>query len=276
MPRMHPRTEPPLLQPKFPKRRSCFGSARILPRLLPTASSFEKPAFWLFRFLLLRSSIFEPVLFKLLVLQPSHHRAAAQHPNGNTHPNKQRHDYQTMRQLKHHEQKLLRKVDLYHWKNEDNLRVAKVLRTYRIQNRDDYTSYNRLVGMVTKLSAKLQTLPHDDAFRIAMTDQLLTKLHNLGVIRTASSLLQAQELSVSAFCRRRLPVIMVRLKMAQHLIAATTFVETGQVRVGPTVVTDPAFLVSKSMEDYVTWVDQSKVKRTVQKYNDKLDDFDLL
>lgn len=181
-----------------------------------------------------------------------------------------------MRQLKHHEQKLLRKVDLYHWKNEDNLRVAKVLRTYRIQNRDDYTSYNRLVGMVTKLSAKLQTLPHDDAFRIAMTDQLLTKLHNLGVIRTASSLLQAQELSVSAFCRRRLPVIMVRLKMAQHLIAATTFVETGQVRVGPTVVTDPAFLVSKSMEDYVTWVDQSKVKRTVQKYNDKLDDFDLL
>jgi hypothetical protein len=24
------------------------------------------------------------------------------------------------------------------------------------------------------------------------------------------------------------------------------------------------------------WVDQSKIKRTIQKYNDKLDDFDLL
>ncbi len=30
------------------------------------------------------------------------------------------------------------------------------------------------------------------------------------------------------------------------------------------------------MEDFVTWVDTSKIKRAVQKYNDKLDDYDLL
>jgi U3 small nucleolar ribonucleoprotein protein IMP3 len=30
------------------------------------------------------------------------------------------------------------------------------------------------------------------------------------------------------------------------------------------------------MEDYVTWVDSSKIKRTIMKYQDKLDDFDLL
>ena len=27
------------------------------------------------------------------------------------------------------------------------------------------------------------------------------------------------------------------------------------------VITDPAYLVTRSMEDYVTWVDQSKIKR---------------
>ena len=90
------------------------------------------------------------------------------------------------------------------------------------------------------------------------------------------SLKQAEDITASVLCRRRLPVIMVRLKMAQTLKAAVTFVEQGQVRVGPHVVTDPAFLVTKAMEDYVTWVDTSKVRRTVQKYNDKLDDFDLL
>ena len=51
---------------------------------------------------------------------------------------------------------------------------------------------------------------------------------------------------------------------------------TVDVRVGPTTMTDPAFLVSRTMEDYVTWVDTSKIKRHVAKYNDKLDDFDLL
>ena len=48
------------------------------------------------------------------------------------------------------------------------------------------------------------------------------------------------------------------------------------VLTGPEVVTDPAFHVTRSMEDFITWVDSSKIKRTVAKYNDKLDDFDLL
>ncbi|GKY94970.1 hypothetical protein MPSEU_000461700 [Mayamaea pseudoterrestris] len=181
-----------------------------------------------------------------------------------------------MRQLKHHEKKLLRKVDLYSWKNEDNLRIAKIMRRYHIQKREDYTSYQRICGMITQLAAKIKTLPADDSFRIAMTEQLLTKLSNMGVITTDSSLKKAEDVSASAICRRRLPVIMVRLKMAETLRTAVTFIEQGQVRVGPHVVTDPSFLVSKALEDYVTWVDSSKIRRTVQKYNDKLDDFDLL
>ena len=37
----------------------------------------------------------------------------------------------------------------------------------------------------------------------------------------------------------------------------------GHVRLGPETVTDPAFLVTRSMEDFVTWVDTSKIKRKV-------------
>ena len=55
------------------------------------------------------------------------------------------------------------------------------------------------------------------------------------------------------------------------------------VRVGPNVVTDPAFIVTRCggthdahadthspMEDFVTWVDTSKIRRHVAKYNDKV------
>lgn len=48
------------------------------------------------------------------------------------------------------------------------------------------------------------------------------------------------------------------------------------MRVGTEVVTDSAFLVTRNMEDFVTWVDSSKIKRNIMKYRDKLDDFDLL
>lgn len=154
--------------------------------------------------------------------------------------------------------------------------MAKIMRRYHIQQREDYVAYNKICGNIQQLSAKLKTLKPEDPFRIAMTDQLLDKMFNMGLVTTKKSLQKAEEITTSAICRRRIPVVMVRMKMAETLRIAVTFVEQGQVRVGPNVVTDPAFLVSRNMEDFVTWVDSSKVRKTVQKYNDKLDDFDLL
>jgi ribosomal protein S4 len=42
------------------------------------------------------------------------------------------------------------------------------------------------------------------------------------------------------------------------------------VRVGPETIVDPTFIVTRSMEDFVTWVDTSKIHRKVLKYNDKV------
>jgi U3 small nucleolar ribonucleoprotein protein IMP3 len=179
-----------------------------------------------------------------------------------------------MRQLKHHEQKLLKKVDFYTQK--DNIREARVIRQYMLQKREDYIKYSKIAGYVTKFVAKVKLMPVDDEMRVKLSLHLLEKLYNMGIVDSTSSLTAIENLSVSAFCRRRLPVVMVRLKMSEHLREATTLIEHGHVRVGPNVVTDPAFLVTRTFEDYVTWVDSSKIKRTVMKYNDKLDDFDLL
>lgn len=181
-----------------------------------------------------------------------------------------------MRKLKHHEQKLLRKVDFLTWKHEDNLREIKILRRYHIQDREDYARYNKLAGMIASLAAKLKQLPPSNAYRQRATEQLLDKLLKMGLIDTASSLAKAEAVPASAFCRRRLPVVMARLKMAETLKEAVTFIEQGQVRVGPSVVTDPAFMVTRALEDFVTWTDSSRVRRAVDRYNDKLDDFDLL
>ena len=99
----------------------------------------------------------------------------------------------------------------------------------------------------------------------------------MGVLPTASKLSAVENsVSVAAFARRRLPVVMTRLRMAENLTAATKMVEQGHVRVGTETITDPAYLVTRSMEDFVTWTVGSKVKRNIMKYRDKLDDFELL
>ena len=69
---------------------------------------------------------------------------------------------------------------------------------------------------------------------------------------------------------------MTRLRMAETVQTAQRLVEQGHVRVVTEVVTDGAFLVGRAMEDYVTWVDGSRIKRGILRYREKLDDFDLL
>ena len=132
-----------------------------------------------------------------------------------------------MRQLKHHEKKLLKKVDFFSWKEDQNIREATIIRKYLIQNREDYVHYNKIVGMVTKLVSKLRLLPQNDELRTQLAEQLLEKLFNMGIITKKTNLTVVEKLAASTFCRRRLPVVMVRLKMSENLKDATKLIEQG-------------------------------------------------
>jgi U3 small nucleolar ribonucleoprotein protein IMP3 len=180
------------------------------------------------------------------------------------------------RKLLYHEQVLLKKHNFLFSKKNTNLRELHVLRRYHIEDRSDYIKYNRLVGKITELAHRLKKLPAEDSFRISLTEKLLQKLYFQGLIPTKKSLELVDNVTVSSMCRRRLPIVMVRLKMAETVKAATTLIQHGHVRVGPTTIRDPAYFVTRSMEDHLTWVEGSKIKQTIASYNDKQDDYDLL
>ena len=95
----------------------------------------------------------------------------------------------------------------------------------------------------------------------------------MGIISAKKTLSQCDKVTVASFCRRRLPIVMVRMKMAETVKEAVTLVEQGHIRVGPETITDPAYLVTRNMEDYCTWVDTSKIKRKIMKYNDKVTEY---
>lgn len=155
-----------------------------------------------------------------------------------------------VRKLKHHEQRLLRKVDFTTYKSDNDHREAAILRRYAIQKPSDYTKYNRICGSLRKLAHGLAELEPDDAVRRKHEDIMLEKLFDMGIIGTGGGgkgkLSDVEhKVTVSAFARRRLGVVMTRLAMAETVQAAIKFIEQGHVRVGPQVVTDPAFLVTR-------------------------------
>ncbi|KAL3844569.1 hypothetical protein ACJIZ3_001972 [Penstemon smallii] len=181
-----------------------------------------------------------------------------------------------MRKLKFHEKKLLKNVNFLEWKREGGHRENLVMHLYHVTGRDDYKKYSSLCRMTQKLVNILKQMDSRDPFRIEMTDALLEKLYSMGVIKDRTSLKLCERLSVSSFCRRRLATVLKQRNYAEHLKEAVTYIEQGHIRVGPENVTDPAFHVTRNMEDFITWVDTSKLRWKVLEYNDKFDDYDVM
>ncbi|XP_063223687.1 U3 small nucleolar ribonucleoprotein protein IMP3 isoform X1 [Bacillus rossius redtenbacheri] len=173
-----------------------------------------------------------------------------------------------VRKLKFHEQKLLKKVDFISWEADNNLHEVKILKRYCIQKREDYTKYNKLSRQIRELARKIKELDPKDPFRVECSAQLLEKLYIMGLIPTKWDLSLCDKVNASSFCRRRLPVMMVKSKMSETIKMATKFIEQGHVRVGVEIMKDPAFLVTRNLEDFVTWVDTSAIRRHVLEYNE--------
>jgi len=181
-----------------------------------------------------------------------------------------------VRKLTYAQKKILKKTDLLSWPELDNnLHELKVMKKFYVQKREDYTKYNKLSREIRDIARKIKDLDPKSPFRIDATASLLEKLHKMGIIPTKQSLELCDKVNASSFCRRRLPCLLVRNHMAENLKAAISFIEQGHVRVGPELVTDPAFLVTRRMEDFVTWAHASKIRKHVMEYNEMRDDFDM-
>ncbi|KAJ9593430.1 hypothetical protein L9F63_015016 [Diploptera punctata] len=136
--------------------------------------------------------------------------------------------------------------------------------------------YKKLSREIRELARKIKDIDEKHPFRVESSAQLLEKLYLLKKTVLKWDLELCNNVNASSFCRRRLPVMMVKSKMCASVSMATKFIQQGHVRVGPEVVKDPAFLLTRNLEDFVTWVDTSAIKRHIMEYNETRDDFEML
>ncbi|CBH18437.1 U3 small nucleolar ribonucleoprotein protein IMP3, putative [Trypanosoma brucei gambiense DAL972] len=177
------------------------------------------------------------------------------------------------RTLKYHEKKLLRKHDFMQYP-QDNWHEPFCITKYHLEDREDYRRYLRLVGLIRQLLTHLRYLPADSKIRIQITQQILDKLYAMGLINEKLGLAEVDKVGVEVFCKRRLPTVLRDLNMAPNCKIAADFVHHGHVRVGTSQIRDPAFLVPRDLEDYVTWMPGSKVKQHVDTFNVQRDDYE--
>lgn len=82
------------------------------------------------------------------------------------------------------------------------------------------TRYNKLCGSLRSFAHRLSLLPAQDPFRARMEGQVLSKLYDMGVLNSTAKMSDVEnKLTVAAFCRRRLAVVMCMSKMAETVSA---------------------------------------------------------
>ncbi|RWS14418.1 hypothetical protein B4U79_13307 [Dinothrombium tinctorium] len=172
-----------------------------------------------------------------------------------------------VRKLKFHERKLLKKVDFINWEN--NIKEIAIMKRYNI-DRQEYTKYNKLCRAIRDLGQRISALPIE-SFRNNLSNLLIEKLYAIGILKT-KRLKKCNQVTVKSFCRRRIAVFMIQSGMFNGPIStAVKYVKHGHVRIGPNIVRDPAFLVTRNQEDFITWTD--KFKQKIETYNDERDDY---
>ena len=130
-----------------------------------------------------------------------------------------------VRSLKFHEEKLLKKLDFINWEVDNNLHEVKVMRSYCIQKREDYTLYNKLSREIRETVRRIKDLDSKSQHRADLSAQMLEKMYQIGLIPTKWNLELCDKITASSFCRRRLPVVMLRSKMAENIKSATQLIE---------------------------------------------------
>lgn len=178
-----------------------------------------------------------------------------------------------MRKLKYHEQKLLKKVNLLEWKSTNTTREQHIMSKFYLQNREDYHFYNCIVGRIRKLATALSKLKDTDETKNTLGRNLVQRLYNIGIIED-KKLIECKNVNVTSFCKRRLSYIMLKRKMVPHTKAAITFIEQGHVRLGGRVIDNSGTLVSRGMDEFIRWVDDSKIKKKIDTFNNEYDDYE--
>jgi U3 small nucleolar ribonucleoprotein protein IMP3 len=94
------------------------------------------------------------------------------------------------------------------------------MRRYHIQDPSTYTKYNKLCGSIRHLAHRLALLDPQDPVRRKHEDMLLEKLFGMGILPQKSKMSDVEnKVTVAAFCRRRLAVVMTRLRMCENVPA---------------------------------------------------------
>lgn len=187
------------------------------------------------------------------------------------------------RKVNYVEQKLIKKTNFYQWESDgsENWRkyILATLKKYHLKDQDEFFFYNKMIVNINRTIKVLQEQkkkkPELKEFCENQLLLLAKKLFNMGIIDHETELEKPMfKATIDDVCRRRITYVLFQKKFAETVAKGHDYVEQGHIKIGPEIVTNPTFIVTKNLEHFIDWTYGSKIKKNIDSFNGVKDDFE--
>jgi len=179
-----------------------------------------------------------------------------------------------MRKFKPHEKRLLRKVDFLKW-DTDNIASKIVKRKYNLSSNKEYNFFNRTVGLIKKLHSVLSHLDNNNKTKKRISESLVYKLQELGVMKKEDDFESLKKMTVSDFLERQITFVMKKIKIGNSVKENIKLIKTGQVKLGSKIVTNDKLLIPKKYEKFIELKPTGKISKSIKRFYNKDDDYEF-
>jgi len=141
------------------------------------------------------------------------------------------------------------------WRTDTLQGELRLIGEYGLRNKRELWRHRTMVSRFRGIARSLLGMPPDE--RSKLENQLLTRLHRIGILPETAELDDVLDLNVEDVLERRLQTVIFRRGLAKSIHQARQFVTHGHVAIGEKRVFSPSYLVLKDDEARINYAPTS-------------------
>lgn len=146
------------------------------------------------------------------------------------------------------------------WRTDALQRELTLLGQYGLRNKRELWRHKTMLSNFRGIARSLLGMSAEE--RKKLEEQLLSKLHRLGILPEAAGLDDVLDLRVEDILERRLQTIVFRKGLTNSPHQARQFVVHGHVAIEGRKVSTPSYLVLKNEEDKIAYAPTSPISNS--------------
>lgn len=146
-------------------------------------------------------------------------------------------------------------VPRFPWRTDILQGELRLIGEYGLRNKRELWRHKTMISRFRGIARSLLGMPSEE--RSKLENQLLNRLHRIGILPETAELDDVLDLNVEDVLERRIQTVIFRRGLAESIYQARQFITHGHMAIGKKRVFSPSYLVLKDDEEKINYAPTS-------------------